>query len=221
MSGPTLFTPMTIPDPGYLCTPSPGIPPRQAGLSRRTSNCARRIVHTSTDVNLSPVLVHVPLARLRERSDVRLDKIEEDPVCVTVDVESVGNELRKGALLASRVAQGRAVLIEILGQRGGFLRDGFVQVNQDDLRHGGGYLPGRLRVSGADGSLTSALLMPSFQIELGQADLVQRRRRDQQDCGFVRRDALVGDDLGQVLLVLLDRDALVVCGEGNRSVVRP
>ena len=172
-------------------------------------------------MDLFPAREYISLPAFRlERSNVRLDEVEKDPVCVSVDMESVGDELLERASLAFGVAQRRPARVVVRGQRGGFLHDALVQVNQDDPRRGGGHLARRLRVRGADGSPAGTFFVPGLEIELGQADLVQWRRRDQQNFGFVRLDALMGDDLGQVLLVLLDRDTLGVRGDWKRSVVR-
>lgn len=171
-------------------------------------------------MNLSPIREDVALLRRRKWPDVRLDKVEEDLVRVPVHVEAVGYERLERPPLAFGMSQRRPTRIEVRRQRDGFLHDGFVQVDQGDARHRRCDLSGRLGVGRADGSPTGALLVPFNQIKLGQADLVQRRRGDQQNLGAVRLDPVMGNDLGQVLLVLFDRDALRVGRDGNSSVVR-
>ena len=172
-------------------------------------------------VNLAPVREDVPLLRRRERPDMRLDKVEKDPVRVPVHVEAVGDEGLERPSLAFGVPQRGAARIEVGRQRDGFLHDAFMQVDQDDARHRSCDLSSRLGVGGTDGGPTGAFLVPVGQIKRGQADLVQRRRGDQQNLGAVRPDPLMGEDLGQVLLVLFEWDALRVRRDGESSVVRP
>jgi hypothetical protein len=50
-------------------------------------------------------------------------------------------------------------------------------------------------------------------------DLVQGRGRHEEDLGLVSGDGRVGDDLDQILLELVQRDVLVVCGDLDAGIV--
>lgn len=93
-----------------------------------------------------------------------------------------------------------------------------MQINQHCPRHGGGDLARRLRVGRAAGRLAESLAVLE-RVELRGADLVQRRGRDEEDLGVVRRDVRVRDDAAQVGAVHVQREALVVDFDLERSVV--
>lgn len=61
--------------------------------------------------------------------------------------------------------------------------------------------------------------MSESQVKLGDTDLVQGRRRNKKDLGFVRRDVGVVDDAGQVGLVPVERNMLMVRGQRDAGII--
>lgn len=159
---------------------------------------------------------------LGEGTDMRCHQIEEHAVRLPAEMQAIRDQLAQVtaeplAAIAVQVAEQRdlaVVVVRVLGivsfrMSGGVLDQSVLQVNKNGAGDLGGRVARQLRVAGAvGGGAGQPVQAVLLYIVLVDARLVERRRRDQEHLGAVRRDVGVRDDGLEVRLVLVWRAEL-------------
>lgn len=184
-------------------------------MPRRVTTLGR--LHNHLEMQITPIREQEPLVPrvIRPfRMDMRQHNVEEDLVRLPAEMHPVRQQLAQLTALTQLKSTQAGLALRIVPRclGDGVVDQGLVQVDGHDARLGGD-VPGDLRVLGAEGGVARDVGPAVGQVGLFALDLVDGRRRHQQDLGVVRLDRRVRQNLGQVRLVLVFGDVLLQFGE--------
>lgn len=174
---------------------------------------------------VTPIGQHIshPVRLCRTRplgAEMGLYEPVKDAVRLGAEMQAIRQQLLEVAARAALwITQCRSRRVESRRLRDGRVHYRLVEVDQGDPRILGRDLPNGLGVCRADLGVPACRRMPAGQVKLCDADLIQGRRRDEEDIGAVCRDVGVADDPLQVGLVPVEGDMLVVCGQLDAGIV--